>query len=516
MRSIKWILGLAILGFSLHVKAQRVGIGTDTPNPSAALDISSTNGGILIPRLTLAQRNAISSPATGLMVWVTDTGSFHYYTGTIWEVMGAGEGGGGGSSTTIKDGDGNTFVETEYTPNENQIRFQTDGVEVMRINNTGQVGIGTDEPGGTLDVAGDVQASLFIDRANPVYYLYPSNPQTSMSVAGSVKASLFSDASSSAFYLDPASTGISLKTAGYIHSTAYYDDTNQEYFLDPGNVGISLKVAGSADAPAFRDRNNLTFLLDPASTSVLNNLTLNPATTGPASGLKIRTQNQQYWSINGTDLPDDQDLCFWYNGISRAQVQWDINVGDLDFTAQHRSLPAEGDITDYRDLEGYIVVSNGTINNLDGSTRPGIMESLPKVKLSDRVNDKRIYGVIARIEENEPTSDSAYREYSQGAFVTMIERASPQDYRIVVNASGEGGVWVSNWNGNIENGDLVTTSPIQGIGMKQADDLLHNYTVAKIVMDCDFQLDSKEYICKEITHEGQTYRMAFLACVYQL
>jgi hypothetical protein len=337
-----------------------------------------------------------------------------------------------------------------------------------------------------------------------------------LNLAGSVKASLFSDASGSSYYLDPGSTGISLKTAGYIHSTAYYDDLNQTYFLDPANGGTSLKVAGWADAPAFRDQNNLSFLLDPASTSILNNLTLNPAMTGPASGLKIRTQNQQYWTLNATDLPDDQDLCFWFNGSARAQVQWDNNVGDLDFTAQHRSLPAEGDISAYENLEGYIVVSDGTIHNLDGSTTPGIMESLPRVKLSDQANDKRIYGVIARIETKDAENGSNHREYSQGAFVTMVERAAPDDYRIIVNASGEGGLWVSNWNGDIENGDLVTTSPIPGIGMKQQDDLIHNYSVAKIVMDCDFQLDSKDYICKEINHNGKTYRMAFLACVYQL
>ena len=47
-------------------------------------------------------------------------------------------------------------------------------------------------------------------------------------------------------------------------------------------------------------------------------------------------------------------------------------------------------------------------------------------------------------------------------------------------------MWISNINGNIENGDFITTSLLPGIGMKQDDDLLHNYTVAKITMDCEF------------------------------
>lgn len=61
----------------------QVGIGTTNPHASSALDITSTNSGILIPRMTFAQRNAITSPATGLMVFQTDnTPGFYYFEGT--------------------------------------------------------------------------------------------------------------------------------------------------------------------------------------------------------------------------------------------------------------------------------------------------------------------------------------------------------------------------------------------------------------------------------------------------
>lgn len=514
MKNGKLVLTLAGLCLALTIQAQRIGIGTSTPDTSAILDISANNGGILIPRMTTAQRDQIYEPATGLMVFVTDPGAFWFFNGSSWTTFGGG-GGGGESTSSIADADGNTLVDVESTPNEDQIRFQTGGLEVMRITNTGQVGIGTDSPGGALDVVGDIQADLLIDREFPQYYLDPGNSQTSLNVAGKVKGSLFADASSALYYLDPASTGLSMKTAGYLQSTAYYDDANLDYYLDPANVGTSLKVAGRMDAAAFFDKNNTAFSVDPASTSILNNLTLNSSTTGPVGGLNIRTQSQEYWTINGADN-GEQDLYFWFNGTSRAFLMWNFNVADLDFTAQHRSLPAEGDINDYKDLEGYIVVSDGTITNLDGSSTPGINESLPRVKLSDRPNDKRIYGVIARIEEKEAGKNSGYREYAQGAFVSVIERADTSDYRLVINSAGEGGIWVSNWNGQIQNGDLITTSPIPGIGMKQEDDLVRNYTVAKIVMDCDFDLASTTYPCKEVQHDGQSYRMAFLACVYKL
>jgi len=83
---------IAILYYSLKVHAQQnVGIGTTTPNSSAVLDITSTNKGVLLPRLTMAQRDAISSPANGLAIYQTDNSQgIYYYTGTKWLQLNAG------------------------------------------------------------------------------------------------------------------------------------------------------------------------------------------------------------------------------------------------------------------------------------------------------------------------------------------------------------------------------------------------------------------------------------------
>ncbi|MGC4039385.1 MAG: hypothetical protein QM710_00925 [Flavobacterium sp.] len=67
------------------IKDGKIGIGTDAPNASALLDISSTNKGVLVPRMTEAQRIAIPTPATSLLVYQTDTATgFWYYNGTAW------------------------------------------------------------------------------------------------------------------------------------------------------------------------------------------------------------------------------------------------------------------------------------------------------------------------------------------------------------------------------------------------------------------------------------------------
>jgi hypothetical protein len=81
MNTFRWIILTVFFGMVQAAQGQGLGIGTVTPDPSSALDITSTNGGILIPRMTSAQRDAIESPASGLLVFVTDPGNFSYYNG---------------------------------------------------------------------------------------------------------------------------------------------------------------------------------------------------------------------------------------------------------------------------------------------------------------------------------------------------------------------------------------------------------------------------------------------------
>jgi hypothetical protein len=64
------------------------GIGTTTPDASAILEIKSTTKGMLTPRMTLAQRNAIASPVNGLLIYQTNnTAGFYYYNGTTWVAL---------------------------------------------------------------------------------------------------------------------------------------------------------------------------------------------------------------------------------------------------------------------------------------------------------------------------------------------------------------------------------------------------------------------------------------------
>lgn len=73
-----------LLGISSVFAQDNMGIGTLNPDPSAILEVQSTDKGVLLPRLTSAQKNGIPNPAQGLFVFDTDTESFWYYDGTQW------------------------------------------------------------------------------------------------------------------------------------------------------------------------------------------------------------------------------------------------------------------------------------------------------------------------------------------------------------------------------------------------------------------------------------------------
>ncbi len=77
---------IAILMFCNSISAQ-VGIGTINPEPSAALDVTSSNKGFLPPRLTTIQRNGILNLTPGLTIYNVDKACIEVYNGTTWESL---------------------------------------------------------------------------------------------------------------------------------------------------------------------------------------------------------------------------------------------------------------------------------------------------------------------------------------------------------------------------------------------------------------------------------------------
>ena len=92
MRKIYLILVIILFVSQIELFAQEdggisIGKGTENAHPSAILELVSSNKGLLIPRLTSPERQAINSPASGLLVYDTTLANFQYWTGLQWSAV---------------------------------------------------------------------------------------------------------------------------------------------------------------------------------------------------------------------------------------------------------------------------------------------------------------------------------------------------------------------------------------------------------------------------------------------
>jgi trimeric autotransporter adhesin len=84
MKLAKLFLSICTMLLCIQANAQSVGIGIINPNPSAILEVASTNKGMLVPRMFAAQRIALPTPANGLLVYDIDSTCFAYQVGGSW------------------------------------------------------------------------------------------------------------------------------------------------------------------------------------------------------------------------------------------------------------------------------------------------------------------------------------------------------------------------------------------------------------------------------------------------
>ncbi len=129
---------------------------------------------------------------------------------------------------------------------------------------------------------------------------------------------------------------------------------------------------------------------------------------------------------------------------------------------------------------GMLLVSTGKVNKL------AVIDTIVECRICDKVLDKKVYGVYANSE--------------------IVNNRQEIHHCASV---GEGCILITNINGELENGDYVASSPIPGYGQKQPDDLLHNYTVAKITEDIDW-----DQVHQYVMFQGKAYKRVLAACTY--
>ncbi len=115
MKNLYLIIIIVLLGVQVNLFAQdggvSIGKGDADADPSAILELVSTNKGLLIPRLTSSERGNIDSPATGLLVYDTSLSGFYYWTGSSWKAI-AGINSSSGTVLPSSAGEGDLFYNT--------------------------------------------------------------------------------------------------------------------------------------------------------------------------------------------------------------------------------------------------------------------------------------------------------------------------------------------------------------------------------------------------------------------
>jgi len=166
----------------------------------------------------------------------------------------------------------------------------------------------------------------------------------------------------------------------------------------------------------------------------------------------------------------------------------------VNFTGQHRVFVAGTTVNELGVSEGFIVVCDQD----DYITAPGsapigqfargqnaitINDALPIVSLAKVAYDKRVFGILSpSVMPLDPLMTSPDVQGQQQLVMCG-------DVRMEINAIGAGAIWISDANGPLVSGDLITSSTIPGYGQLQTGTfpgMFQNFTVAKITCDCDF------------------------------
>jgi hypothetical protein len=189
MQRLGLALGVILCGY-VSSFAQNVGIGTATPAGTAILDLTSTNTGLLIPRLTTTQRGLVSNPpATGLLVYDLTLNTFYYYNGTQWLPLVSSSGSGAGWMLL---GNAGTVPSTNFlgTTDANDLVFSTNSVEGMRLTSGSDLAVGVTSATQKLEVGGNIRLDPVAGTASQFQFMNPGNTFATTFAAGAQLATI--------------------------------------------------------------------------------------------------------------------------------------------------------------------------------------------------------------------------------------------------------------------------------------------------------------------------------------
>lgn len=291
--------------------------------------------------------------------------------------------------------------------------------------------------------------------------------------------------------IDPETQTYNIHTNAAITSSlsAFYDETNDKYMLHVSQNSTTIEN----DLVAKRD------------------IIIHPESETNDSWWKIYSKPVEIEEVDEQRDPalpvkSYSDIVFESKNGSVVLFNDTFEEDIINFTGQHRcKLLLDGDL---KDIVGKIVVSTGEYCDLFEKKEVRINESIPIVKIVNKKRDKSVFGVISGIEKEDNVST-----FSIGHIRFLLNK-TVLSKKAMINSVGEGAVWVCDVNGDFENGDYITSSHIDGLGMNQMSSIRMNHTVAKITCDCNFDEESIVYKCVSFEINGIKHKKAFVGCIY--
>ena len=302
----------------------QVGINTTTPDGSAALEIASTDSGVLIPRMTQAERDLIGTPAIGLLIFQTDnTSGFYYYNGTLWLPVGG--------------------ADTDWTVSGND----------MYNANTGNVGVGNTTPTAKFHITD----TTIPGNAGGLTTLY-SNDFSSGSVTSIAAGGNTCVGGTSIWHISANSPSASCTPCSNSRAYILYSGTcRQDQTLIEGNftptttsIDISFNYGYNDFGLSGTDRFTVT-LYNETTASVVTTL------VGP---LTNDTFNATHNSTQTVVAGNDYSLRFRYEGDDDLAATVD------DILVQETSVTVVGSyafrLQDGQEQDGYVLTSDANGN----------------------------------------------------------------------------------------------------------------------------------------------------------
>jgi hypothetical protein len=396
--------------------SQNIGINATgaTPNLSAMLDVSSTDKGVLIPRMTSAQRVAIASPANGLMVYDTDNSSFWVYNGSTlgWAQVNYWNNTGFNSTDIYNTNSGKVGIGTNAPITKLTIKTLTNDYGVTQTDGTITVGTYVGAGAGWIGTRSNHPLSFFINNGGQAVTL-ATNGNFGIGETNPINKLQIGSMGAVGFNGNDLAFGNGTNATGLVQTNSFLQVASSTNIgLMPsngaGNVGINIASPantfqiGSVGATGYSS-NNFAFGNGTNATGFSQTNSFLQIASSTDIALMPRTNGHGRVGINTTtpraplDVIDETTVGVSnvYGGIAYYSIQFaggnaSSNVGGIDAVSDPVSIVAQSRIL-ATEFDAY---SDARIKNIIGITNSQKdLQTINSIRITDyTMKDKVKYG----------------------------------------------------------------------------------------------------------------------------